>query len=271
MQFIFSEKCLEYESPGHPENPARVAAIYNLLKSKEAALIEPLPCAEEDILSVHAQDLLNNVKKASFFDPDTPALPDIYEHARLSAGGAILASQTLGFSVMRPPGHHAQKNHLGGFCYFNNIAIAIKSLGKRAAILDIDCHHGNGTEDIFSGNSEVLYASLHRYGFFYPGTGGESKGNIRNFPLQYGISESQYIETLRQAIDEINEFDPLFLGVSIGFDTYKLDPVGGLGLEIESYGKIGKLIREIDTPTFYVLEGGYSPDIGECLWQFVGL
>jgi acetoin utilization deacetylase AcuC-like enzyme len=271
MQFVFSEKCLEYESPGHPESPSRVRAIYDLLKSKGVEFIEPSPCTEEDILSVHTHDLLDMVKNGSYSDPDTPVLPGIYDHARLSVGAALLASRVSGFSIVRPPGHHAQKAHLGGFCYFNNTAIAVKRLGKKAAILDIDCHHGNGTEDIFAGNQEVLYVSLHRYGFFYPGTGGESKGNIRNFPLQYGISESQYIEALRQAIDEINEFAPLFLGVSIGFDTYKLDPVGGLGLEIESYRRIGELIREIDTPTFYVLEGGYSPDIGECLWQLVGM
>lgn len=270
MEFVFSDKCLEYCSPGHPESPDRVRVIYEFLKSKGTKFLEPSLCSEEDILLVHTPGLLDKVRSGRFFDLDTPVLPGIYEYARLSVGGAIMASVVLGFSIMRPPGHHATKNHLGGFCYFNNIAIAIKKLGKKAAILDIDCHHGNGTENIFYGEEQVLYVSLHRYGFFYPGTGGESMRNIRNYPLRYGISESEYLSALRSALDEIITFKPEVLGVSVGFDTYKFDPVGGLGLEIESYKKIGDLIRSIELPTFYVLEGGYSADIAQCLDQLLG-
>lgn len=259
--------------PGHPESPERVKGIYELLKLK-IGFEEPELCEEEDILRVHDDELLDKVKRGIFFDPDTPVLPNIYEHARRAAGGAILASEITirgdtGFSIMRPPGHHAGKFSVGGFCYFNNIAIAISRLGKRAAILDIDCHHGNGTENIFLGNQRVLYVSLHRYGFFYPGTGGESRENIRNYPLSYGIGEDEYIEALSHGIEEINKFKPEILGVSVGFDTYKYDPVGGLGLEISSYRKIGGLIRGLEFPTFYVLEGGYSPDIPECLGELI--
>lgn len=277
MKFVYSDKCTEYYSPGHPETPNRVKGIYDFLTLKGEKFIVPQPCSEEDVLLVHTLDLLHNVREGQFIDPDTPALPNIYEYARLAVGGAIIASEVLGFSIMRPPGHHAGKNYLGGFCYFNNIAIAIKKYlcrheesSCRAAILDIDCHHGNGTENIFSGDTQVLYVSLHRYGFFYPGTGDKSYANIKNYPLNYGISEIEYITTLKSAKSEIKKFNPSVLGVSVGFDTYKLDPVGGLGLEIESYAKIGELIRNLNLPTFYILEGGYSPNIAQCLGQLIG-
>jgi acetoin utilization deacetylase AcuC-like enzyme len=276
MKFIFSNKCLEYGSIGHPESPERVKNIYNFLKSKNCPFITPSPCSEEDILLVHTQELLDKVRRGEFFDPDTPNLPGIYEYAKLSVGGAILAAEIslkgdVGFSIIRPPGHHAGKHNLGGFCYFNNIAIAVKKLNKKTAILDIDCHHGNGTEDIFWRDEQVLFVSLHRYGFFYPGTGGESKDNIINYPLSYGIGENEYLDTLKSALNEINKFNPEILGVSVGFDTYKLDPVGGLGLEVESYKKIGALIREFDKPIFYILEGGYNQDIGKCMGRLIGL
>jgi len=274
MKFIFSEKCLEYNSPGHPESPERVEMIYKFLKSKGFKFEEPPMCKEKDILQVHTNELLEKVRSGIFFDPDTPALPGIYEHAKRAVGGAILAGKIslkkdTGFSIMRPPGHHATRNSLGGFCYFNNIAIAVKKLAQKTVLLDIDCHHGNGSEDIFLGNENILYVSLHRYGFFYPGTGGESNKNIKNYPLSFGIGENEYLETLKLALKEVSKFNPELIAVSVGFDTYKLDPVGGLGLEIASYKKIGELIHKLNRPTFYVLEGGYSPDIPKCIEQFL--
>ncbi len=275
MRFIFSKKCLEYGSPEHPESPERVNLIFKFLKSRGIEFEKPPICEEKDILKVHTKGLLESVKNEDFFDPDTPTLSGIYEYARRAAGGAILAAEIslaedTGFSIMRPPGHHATKGSLGGFCYFNNMAIAAKKFNKKTAVLDIDCHHGNGSENIFQGDEKVLYVSLHRYGFFYPGSGGESNGNIRNYPLSFGIGENEYIETLKQALKEIDNFAPELIGISVGFDTYKLDPVGGLGLEITSYKKIGELIRELNRPIFYLLEGGYSSDISKCMEQFIG-
>ncbi|MCK4352663.1 histone deacetylase [candidate division WOR-3 bacterium] len=300
MKIIFSKRCLEYESPGHPESPKRVKIIYDFLKSKRYKFIEPEECNEKDILFVHSQELLNKVKQGNFFDPDTPSLPKIYEYAKLSVEDAIKAMQVslegdIGFSIMRPPGHHANRDSLGGFCYFNNIAIAIehfvgtnsicaKFVGepfsakggcasgtrvRRAAILDIDCHHGNGTQDIFLGRKDVLYVSLHRFAAFYPGTGGKSIKNAINYPLKFGIGESEYLATLENALKGIKKFNPSIIGVSVGFDTYKFDPIGGLGLEISSYRKIGTLISELNIPTFYVLEGGYSDDLPKCVLEFL--
>jgi acetoin utilization deacetylase AcuC-like enzyme len=276
MEFIFSLKSTCYHSYGHPESPTRVIGIYEMLKKKGYSLTEPSPCSDEDILLVHTEELLESVKNGSFFEPDTPNIEGIYEYAKLSVGGAILASQItdkggIGISIMRPPGHHAGRNKIGGFCYFNNIAIAVKKLRKKTAILDIDCHHGNGTEEIVKGEENILFVSLHRYGMFYPGTGGESFENIINYPLPYYIQEKEYLFYLRDAIARIEEFNPQVLAISLGFDTYKFDPVGGLGIEIETYKEIGKIIREFKGKIFYVLEGGYSPQLPLCFANFLNL
>ena len=204
MKIIFSESCLAYRQPLHPESPQRVKLAYDYLKAKKFDFIAPIACTDEDILTAHTENLLDLVKSGTFFDPDTPALKNIYEHAKLSAGAAMQAAKLslkgeFVLSLMRPPGHHATKNNLGGFCYFNNIAIAVKSiLAKigRVAILDIDAHHGNGTQDIFLGYDNILYASLHQVPL-YPGTGLMSELNCLNFPVKAGIKEQEYLEILK--------------------------------------------------------------------------
>lgn len=273
MKIIFSQRCLEYCQPGHPESPERINDTYKFLKENGFEFIEPKPCTDENILLVHTEELLNKVKQGAFFDPDTPNLPNIIEYAKLSAGAAIRASElAIGgefvFSLMRPPGHHATKNNLGGFCYFNNIAIAIRKVGKRTAIIDIDCHHGNGTEDIFLGSQEVLYISLHQSPL-YPGTGLSSKQNSINFPLPSGTEETDYLNTLEKGIKEVERFNPLLIGVSAGFDTYIDDPLTGLCLTKQTYKKIGEMIKELGKPTFALLEGGYSKDMPYCVYEFL--
>ena len=161
MVIIHSPRCLQYAAEGHPESPERVAAALALLNERQHEWMTPELCTEQDILRVHTPHVLSAVKNGEFLDADTPFFPQIFELAQLSAGSAILAAQQAikgqpAFSLMRPPGHHAERDRVMGFCYFNNIAIAVaKILGedspavKRVAILDFDCHHGNGTEDIF--------------------------------------------------------------------------------------------------------------------------
>jgi acetoin utilization deacetylase AcuC-like enzyme len=277
IKIIFSPKCLQFEAKGHPESPQRVKSAYEYLKEKGFEFIEPRPAAEEDILTAHSKELVEKIKNLEFFDADTSALEGIYEYARLSAGGAITAMEEAlkgnpAFSLMRPPGHHAKKDTLGGFCYFNNIAIAVlKALSQRdkAAILDIDCHHGNGTQDIFLGRKDVLYASLHQAPL-YPGTGLTSLGNCLNYPLRPLTQERGYLKTLQSAIDEIKKFgSPAILAVSAGFDTYKKDPLTQMALEIDSYRKIGELIANTKLPCFCVLEGGYSQDLKYCVYEFI--
>lgn len=275
MKILFSSKCLEYRQPEHPESPERVGQTHNFLKGK-FDFIEPEPCSEKDILLVHSEELLEKVKSENFFDPDTPNLQGIYDYARLAAGSAINAAELAlngeeAFSLMRPPGHHAGRQTLGGFCYFNNIAIAAaKSLKKvdKIAVIDVDCHHGNGTQDIFLGNERILYISLHQSPL-YPGTGLVSEKNCFNYPLPAGTEEKEYLDTLKKALKEAKEFKPGLIAVSAGFDTYKQDPLTGLELEKQTYRKIGEMIADMETPSFAVLEGGYSKDMPQCVYEFL--
>jgi acetoin utilization deacetylase AcuC-like enzyme len=276
MKIFFSDKCLDYSLPGHPESPERVRSTYKHLRKKGFELLKPSPCDDKDILLAHTQKLLDEVKGEKFFDFDTPALPGIYEHARLAAGSAINAAELclkgeMTFSLMRPPGHHATQNILGGFCYFNNIAIAslkLKESAGKVAIIDFDCHHGNGTEDIFFGKKDFLYLSLHQSPL-YPGTGTESRGNCLNYPVAPRTSPEKYLSILEKGLNQVKEFEPGLLAVSAGFDSYVLDPITSLSLEKITYRKIGSMLARLGKPLFSVLEGGYSRDIPECIEQFL--
>jgi len=259
-KIIFSEKCLGYGT-WHIEGPQRIRIANEILRKKGYDYVEPSPASEEDLLKVHDPEYIWNLKKGLVEDVDTPAYDNIYDYARLSAGGALLAAKTNGFSIMRPPGHHAGKNgaalgvHTRGFCYLNNVAIAVKSLNKTALILDVDGHHGNGTQEIFQDEAKVVYVSLHRFPH-YPGTGVRSEGNCFNFPLPADCGEKKYLETLDQALNAIDGKTFEVVAVSVGFDTHSGD-LASLGLTENSYLEIGKRIAAIEKPTFFVLEGGY--------------
>lgn len=265
-----------YEQPGHPESPQRIRSTRQMLAERGYAFIEPRPCADEDILLAHSSKLLEEVKSGRFFDLDTPALPNIFDHARLSAGAAIAAmkicvSGEKAFSLMRPPGHHATKNRLGGFCYFNNIAIAslkAKEHAERIAVIDFDCHHGNGTEDIFLGREGLFFLSLHQSPL-YPGTGLQSRENCFNYPVHAGIRPEEYLSVLAEGLKKVEEFNPGLMAVSAGFDSYSGDPITNLQLDIETYREIGAMISHMERPTFAVLEGGYSRDLPECIYAFL--
>jgi acetoin utilization deacetylase AcuC-like enzyme len=260
-KIVFSEKCLGYGT-WHIEGPQRVKLAHEVLQEQKYDFLEPEPASEDDLLRVHDGDYLWNLRKGLAEDADTPAYDNIYEFARLSAGGALLAAKICGFSLMRPPGHHAGVfgAALGvatrGFCYVNNMAVAVKSLGKPTLILDVDGHHGNGTQEVFLGDPKVVYVSVHRHPH-YPGTGFRSEGNCRNFPLPADVGENRYLETLDKAlgmVEDLSRFE--MVGVSAGFDTYMGD-LASLGLTDNTYLEIGKRIATLEKPTFFVLEGGY--------------
>lgn len=274
MKIIFSEKCLEYRSNFHIESPERVEKAYEILKEKGYEFVEPEPASEQDILKVHTREHLERIKSGNFFDPDTPAYENIYEYARLAAGAAILAAKEKGFSLMRPPGHHAGKNGkaLGastlGFCYFNNIAIAVMALNKPALILDIDGHHGNGTQEIFFQDSKVTYISIHRHPL-YPGTGTHSEKNCFNFPLPADVGEKKYLETLDLALSKVEDKNFEVIAISAGFDCHKGD-IASLGLNSKSFKKIGERIKNLGRPVFGVLEGGYiGENVGKDLHELL--
>jgi len=292
MKIIFSKQCIEYKFSGHPESPERIKGIYNLLKehkfdgstsftinperSRRVEFIEPEPAQEKDILRVHGSNLVAKVKSGEFLDPDTPNSKEMFKYALLSCGAAIKAQELAlngesAFSLMRPPGHHATRDSAGGFCYFNNIAVAVhKSLDilRKVAIIDIDCHHGNGTQDIFLGEERVLYISLHQSPL-YPGTGLKSLKNCLNFPLSKGTAEEEYLNIFNKAIEETKKFSPQLIAVSAGFDTHKNDPLTNFKLEKHTYAKISGLITSLKVPAFSVLEGGYSAELAECVEEYL--
>lgn len=260
-KIVFSEKCLEYGS-WHIEGPERVRRAYEILQERGYKSLTPEPVGEDDVLRVHDVEYVRLLKKGSTGDADTPAYGNIYEYARLAAGGAVLAAKVEGFSLMRPPGHHAGSigRALGastkGFCYLNNIAIAVRVVGEPALILDIDGHHGNGTQEIFLGDENVTYVGLHRYPH-YPGTGYSSEANCLNFPLRADCGDDVYLETLEEALGRVDMSDVEVVAVSAGFDTHAGD-LASLGLTQKGYREIGRKIASLDRHTFFVLEGGYS-------------
>jgi acetoin utilization deacetylase AcuC-like enzyme len=196
----------------------------------------------------------------------------------------LLEGQSAVYALCRPPGHHAGRDIYGGYCYLNNAAIAASRLSKeaRVAILDIDYHHGNGTQDIFYHSKHVLFVSIHAnpnraYPFFSGFADehgiGEGFDFNHNFPLEAHVDEVQYLTVLNQAIDIIQQFDPGFLIVSFGVDNFCEDPLGDFDLSLESFSHIGERIARMQFPTLLVQEGGYNlQQLGESvvnmLWAF---
>jgi acetoin utilization deacetylase AcuC-like enzyme len=273
---VYSERCLLYGS-WHIEGPQRVRKAQEVLRAKGYTFLEPQPAFDEDLMAVHDTEYIWNLKKGLVEDSDTPAYDNIFEFARLSAGAACLAARVHGFSLMRPPGHHTGRygaalgTSTRGFCYLNNIAIAVTSQNKPTLILDVDGHHGNGTQEIFIGNPAVWYVSVHRHPH-YPGTGMITEGNCVNFPLEADAGEKVYLAALDMALSRIDLGKVELVAVSAGFDTHQGD-LASLGLTETTYRQIGRRIGAFEKPTFFVLEGGYrgeqnGKDIDQLLTGF---
>lgn len=282
LKIIAPAKECRHLVPGHPEGPHRLEATYQLLRSRHApeAFVEPVPAAEADILAVHSKELFERVRSEEELDGDTPGVPGIFRAALLSAGAAIQAGEMVlestvrAFACIRPPGHHATPERGMGFCYFNSVAVAAsaliaRGLAERVAVIDIDCHHGNGTEDCFRNRTDRMYVSLHQSPC-YPGTGLTSSGNILNFPLPPGCEAPEYRAALDAGLAAVRKFRPDLVGISAGFDTYVKDPLTQFGLKIEDYRDIGKDISEgVDAPQFAFLEGGYHEDLPYLVASFL--
>jgi len=273
-KIVFSEKCLGYGGAWHVEGPERIRKAYEILKLKGYEFLVPEPASEEDLLKVHDVEYIWNLKKSLVEDTDTPAYDDIYEYARLSAGGAILAAKVNGFSLMRPPGHHVGRTgaalgaYTRGFCYLNNIAVAVKKLDRPTLILDIDGHHGNGTQEIFLGDERAVYISLHRHPH-YPGTGYASEKNCLNFLLPANCGNEVYLKTLDKALKMVDIAKFEVVAVSAGFDNHSGD-LASLGLTEKGYREIGRRIKGLNRPTFFVLEGGYEGErVGNAIDQLL--
>jgi len=207
----------------------------------------------------------------------TPVVAHTYTAARFSAHCAVtgadllLAGEGAAYALCRPPGHHAGRDLYGGYCYLNNAALAAAYLNRhgRVALLDIDYHHGNGTQDIFYDSDQVLFVSIHadparQYPFFWgradeEGTGA-GLGYNHNLPLPAGVDDEGYLQVLDEALVAIREFAPAHLVVSLGVDTLGGDYWGDFELSPEGFGGIGQRLAAEQIPTLLVQEGGYHPN-----------
>ncbi len=217
------------------------------------------------------------------FDSGTPLSRDTWQAARWSAScavtaAAVVASGTsrLAYALSRPPGHHATRGLFGGYCYLANSSLAAQSLrmkgATRVAVLDIDVHHGNGTQQVFWDDPSVLSISLHgdpaNFFPFFTGYaeeigGGPARGTNLNLPLAEGTDGQAYEQALEIALARVIDFDPAFLIVAAGVDTYERDPMGNLSLTTNDIGRVGERIGALGFPTIAVQEGGYyTPHIG---------
>jgi acetoin utilization deacetylase AcuC-like enzyme len=278
MVIYYSPRCLDYAAAGHPERPARVRETVARLHQQSHDWRQPVACSDQQLLRVHHPRHLAAVRHGDYADADTPHFPQINDIARLAAGAAVQAAVTAvtdrpAFSLMRPPGHHAERNRVMGFCYFNNLAVAVAELLasrglERVAILDFDCHHGNGTEEIFRDDPRVRFVSLHQSPC-YPGTGLVSRGNCFNFPLPPGTAPAEFLESLDSALDIAREFAPQALAVSAGFDMFHNDPITEMALDEATFGEVGRALGRWNGPAFGVLEGGYAEELPECVAAFL--
>lgn len=212
-------------------------------------------------------------------DMYTPLHSNTYEAAINSAAVAYSAALSVAdqqapyaYALCRPSGHHASQNKMGGYCFFNNAAIAAQVLSKkgRVAMLDVDFHHGNGTQEIFYDRPDVLTISIHadpawKFPYYagFENEKGSKKGlgtNV-NVPLSQGTNNEEYHTSLMHAIDKIKQFNPAYLVVPLGFDTYFADPIGGFALTTDYYYRMAQAIHSVKIPTVLVQEGGYNIDM----------
>ena len=292
----------------HPENPGRLQSIYEMLEHQDfgKALIrmEPRFATLEELLLVHDPRYIDRVldtaeKTRVRFDADTVTSPKTYKAAWLAAGGVMTAIQAVvsgevptAFALVRPPGHHALRDRAMGFCIFNNLAIgaryALKTHGlQRVLIVDWDLHHGNGIQNIFYNDPQVLYFSVHRHPYF-PWTGaaeevgvGKGAGYNVNVPLEFGCSDSDYGNIFRSLLWPIaRSYKPEIILVAAGFDIHHSDPLRAMSVTQAGFARMTHLLMQMaaqlcEGRLVLALEGGYNPEalqdsVGMVLWELIG-
>ena len=272
---------------GHPEQIARVSVIienFKKINNKNLIWKKPSKVSDKIILTTHDLDYVNLVKDSfpkkgfSSLDGDTIISPGSKD-ATFDAVGSIIAAVDgvenkefkNAFCAVRPPGHHSSQNKAAGFCILNSVSIGANYLiqkykYKKIAIVDIDVHHGNGTQDIFYNNENVLFISTHQYPY-YPGSGSEKErgkfNNIKNIPLPAGTGSEEYLNAFEYALKKLEEFKPEFILISAGFDAHEADPLAQFRLKTEDYYLITKRILDISKRfcngnVVSILEGGYD-------------
>jgi acetoin utilization deacetylase AcuC-like enzyme len=293
VAIVTSPEYLKHDFADHPENAQRLRAIEAALDSPALGLreflvqLEPQPATLEQITAVHDLSYLVALRRAMARAPGyidsapTYIVPESFDVACLSAGGAIRAVDAVlggeaqsAFALVRPPGHHAERDQPMGFCLFNNVAIAARHALRqpgieRVLIVDFDVHHGNGTQDIFYADPAVLFISSHQEGI-YPGTGaldetgaGDGRGYNINLPLPDGAGDSAFERLSAEIIEPAAAlFKPNLVLVSAGFDAHWLDPLAGLQLTLTGYARLARSLSQIAHAAcggrlVLTLEGGY--------------
>jgi len=283
--------------PGHFERVERsevMQVVAAEFRARGGTVLEPRPATDEEIVRVHDEEYLSLIKetagRAVALDPDTYTSPESFAVAQLAAGAAVGAvdhvlrggDRSRAFALVRPPGHHAERNRAMGFCLFNSVGIAAahaRARGlDRVAIVDYDVHHGNATQWSFYADPSVLFISSHQYPY-YPGTGAAGdigaaagKGFTVNLPLAAGATDADYEHAYTKvAFPVLRQFKPQLILVSAGFDAYRDDPLAGMRLTAPYYERLTAQIAGIADDccggrVVAVTEGGYDLDgLRDCL------
>ena len=286
---IASERFSDHQTPpGHPEAPERAEVMDVIAQEwlkRRGEVVAPRQATREQLLRVHSAEHVRRIAETTgtsvALDPDTYTSPDTYEVALLSAGAGVeMVERVLGgkdqraLALVRPPGHHAERNRAMGFCLFNNVAVAAAQARAsgvgRVAIVDYDVHHGNATQHMFEADPAVLYVSLHQYPF-YPGTGaageiglGAGAGFTVNAPLEAGATDEDYRIVFAEVVLPIlQQFDPDLILVSAGFDAHERDPLAGMRLTTGAFAAMTMDLRNAAEACCggriaAIVEGGYD-------------
>jgi acetoin utilization deacetylase AcuC-like enzyme len=279
-----------YTGKNHPERPARISALLSLIETYQRPGLkrfEPRLATPEEVALIHDPSHVDRVAATArqerfAFDADTPVSSQSYTTALLATGGLLSVLEAVmtndvdnGFALVRPPGHHAERNRAMGFCLFNSAAIGAQYLRekfglKRVLVMDWDLHHGNGTQHSFYDDPGVLYVSTHQYPY-YPGTGaaedagrGQGEGYTVNLPLPAGCGDAEYLELFQTIVDPIcRQFEPEFVLISAGFDAHARDPLGGMTVTEEGFGLMARMLLQVARDHAQgrcaaILEGGYD-------------
>ncbi len=274
MDILFNSKFLLHNADSYAEGRYRIEDFASQIEDTDLN-------GESYITLVHSESHHETVRDACMNKrvlAEVALSPESYQAACSAVGLAVMAAERGDFAAIRPPGHHARSDRSAGFCLFNNIAIASQKAvneGKKVFILDIDGHHGDGTQQVFYDSDRVLFCSIHQQ-YVYPGTGdtnetgeGLGTGYTMNFPLSQGSGDRELLEAVDAAIQRAIEFKPDVVGVSAGFDGYIEDRLLGLEYTLEGYKQVGRRLAQSFDHVFAVLEGGYHLDNLKCTEHFI--
>jgi len=289
---VYDPIYLEHDTGTHPENSSRLKAVMGLLEEEgllpRLSLLAPRKATVEEVALAHSREHIRRVEAMARagggpLDADTVVSPRSYEVALYAAGGTLRGLEAVmtkevesAFCLVRPPGHHASFWHGAGFCLFNNVAIAAKyALShwvQRLLIVDFDVHHGNGTQDLFYADPNVLYLSTHQVPL-YPGTGSleergarEGEGININVPLPAGCGDEEYLRAFNEVlVPAARRFGPEVILVSAGYDGHWRDSIANIELSVTGYARIAGVIKEMaqelcQGKLLFALEGGYDLD-----------